>query len=80
MNDDAYTAIPEVEACIRQDERDARNGREWYAQAALLWRIMELRDQVEVVRKETDAARMEVIMWRLTAAAGWAVIIVKLLT
>jgi hypothetical protein len=77
---DPYTASPEVEAAIRQDERDARNGREWYAQAALLRRIKELRNQVEVVRKEIDAARMEVIMWRLTAATGWAVIVVKLLT
>jgi ribosomal protein S12 methylthiotransferase accessory factor YcaO len=77
---DPYTASPEVEAAIRQDERDARNGREWYAQAALLRRIQELRNQVEDVRKEIDAARIEVIMWRLTAAAGWAVIIVKLLT
>jgi hypothetical protein len=80
MKDHSYTASPEVEAAIRQDERDARNGGGYYARAALLWRIMELRNQVDVVRKETAAARLEVIMWRLTAAAGWAIIIVKLLT
>jgi ribosomal protein S12 methylthiotransferase accessory factor YcaO len=80
MKDHPYTASPEVEAAIRQDERDARNGREWYAQAALLRRIQELRDQVEAVRKEIGAARLEVIMWRITAAAGWAVVIVKMLS